>query len=415
MTWRTYVSQRSWKRFQRGGEWIDPKIYQACQAKARAQAWQPSRGGGAGWTASGRRPQPASQPGRNGWAAPRRQPASEPYRWVMENPKPPGGTPTGQEKLAPKPSSMSPEAVQAIIAQVLAIQPQGMTQQQAIQISEVITSAIPAVSATPQELLEDDRKWSLRVSHAHEKLRYWKAQHDDRREAQRKMNRQLDDAAAHIEYWQATLDSAKRKDPNWESRQPYVGIDFDHDSLADDQEEDDQDLMEAEAPSTLASPCTKANATELVRTPAEIVLSNAFQPLAGAPFPQPPSPFTAVGTDAAPLTDPKQDPLLIAEEHRKHTIRTEGSLQGYPEDIINMAAEGGHTWQSTQSAFEIAHHFYEAYRIRGETRDLTCNPLIKRMVEVMVANNKPVQAQADAQPHDAHPPPRDTEVGADMH
>ena len=45
---------------------------------------------------------------------------------------------------------MTPEAVQAIIAQVLAIQPNGMTQQQAIQISEVLTAAIPAAAATPR-------------------------------------------------------------------------------------------------------------------------------------------------------------------------------------------------------------------------------------------------------------------------
>ena len=65
-----------------------------------------------------------------------------------------------------------------------------------------------------------------------------------------------------------------------------------------------------------------------------------------------------------------------------------------------MAAEGGHTWESTQSAYEVAYHFYEAYKVRGETRDLTCNPLIKRMVEIMVANNKQVQAQVTTQPPD---------------
>ena len=310
---------------------------------------------------------------------------------------------------------MTPEAAQAIIAQVLAIQPNGMTQQQATQISDVITTAIPAVAASPQEQLEDDRKWSFRVSHAHEKLRYWKAQHDDRREAQRRMNRQLDDAAAHIEYWQSTLDSAKRKDPNWETRDPFVGIDFDHDSLAGDQEEDDQDPMEAEAPSALASSSTATTATELIRAPDGVGLSNTFQPLAGRPFPQPPSPFTSAGAGVAPLTDPKHDPMHIAEVQRKHTIRAGGSSQGYPEEIITMAAEGGHTWESTQSAYEVAHHFYEAYKIRGETRDLTCNPLIKRMVEVMVANNKQVQVHVATQPPDENTLTREMAAGADIH
>ena len=277
-----------------------------------------------------------------------------------------------------------------LIAQVLTVQPAGMTQQQATQVSEVITAAIPAVATSPQAQLEDDRKWSLRVAHAHEKLRYWQMQHDERREAQRKMNRQLDDANAHIEYWQATLEAAKRKDPNWETRDPYESIDFDHDSLACDQDEEDSDLMDAEAPSVFASTSAGSTATES--------------------FPQPPSPFNLAGADAG--TTPQADPMRIAEELRKRAIQTQGSLQGYPDEILRLAAEGGHTWESTQSAYEVAHHLYEAYRLRGETHDLTCNPLIKRMVEIMVANNKPVQPQVAAQPPEEDTPTADTEAGS---
>ena len=250
------------------------------------------------------------------------------------------------------------------------------------------------------------------MSHAHEKLRYWKAQYDDRREAQRKMNRQLDDAAAHIEYWQNTLDSAKRKDPNWESRDSFVGIDFDHDSIAGDQEEDGQDMMDADAPSALSSQSTGTTASEMVQAPDGIVTNNTFQPLAGNPFPQPPSPFSTVGDGREKPTAPQHDPLHIAEEQRKRTIRTEGSSQGYPEETLAMAAEGGHTWESTQSAYEVAYHFYEAYKTRGETRDLTCNPLIKRMVEIMVANNKQVTAHAATQPSDDDTPTLGMTVGA---
>ena len=107
--------------------------------------------------------------------------------------------------------------------------------------------------------------------------------------------------------------------------------------------------------------------------------------------------------------------MNIAEEQRKRTIRTEGAKAGYPEEIITMAADGGHTWESTQSAYEVAYHFYEAYKIRGETRDLTCNPLIKRMVEVMVANNKQVQVHVATQPPDEDTLTREMAAGADIH
>ena len=343
----------------------------------------------------------------------RRQPNAEANRPTGEPPKATGGTMSGQEKTTPTPQPLSPEAVQDIIAKVLAIQPAGMTQQQAIQVSEVITAAIPAVATSPQAQLEDDRKWSLRVSHAHEKLRYWKMQHDDRREAQRKMNRQLDDANAHIEYWQSTLEAAKRRDPNWEARDPYVGIDFDLDSLACDQEEDDPDLMDADAPSTIASLGTGSTPTELLKAPGELLLPSGFQPIAGAAFPQPPSPFPAAGARAG--TTPHADLLRIAEEQRKNTIKTQGSLLGYPDEILVMAAEGGHTWESTQSAYEVAHHLYEAFRLKGEAPDLTCNPLIKRMVEIMVANNKPVQPRSPAQPPEIDTPTTDTDAGSVSH
>ena len=265
-----------------------------------------------------------------------------------------------------------------------------MTPQLATQVSAVITAAIPVAAACPQAQLDVDRKWSLRVSHAHEKLRYWQMQRDDRREAQRKMNRLLDDATAHIAYWQATLEAAKRKDPNWETRDPYVSIDFDHDSLACDQEEEDSDLMDAEAPSVFASTSTGSTAT--------------------GSFPQPPSPFHKAGVGAE--TTPQADPMRIAEELRTRAILTQGTLQGYPGEILTMATEGGHTWESTQSAYEVALHLYEAYRLRGETHDLTCNPLIKRMVEIMVTNNKPVQPQVVVQPPEDDTPTVDTDAGA---
>ena len=187
---------------------------------------------------------------------------------------------------------MSPEAVAAIVAKVLAIHPNGMSPQQAIQISEAITSAIPAVAATPQDQMEDDRKWSHRVSNAHEKLRYWNAQFEKRREAQRRLSRQVEDAVAHLKYWQANLEAAKRKDPNWESRDTYVEIDFDRDSCAGDQVEHDQDLMDAEAPCAFDSQGPGSTAMEMVKATCTT-------------FPQPPPAPPAVGAGAGKPTAPQ--------------------------------------------------------------------------------------------------------------
>ena len=90
--------------------------------------------------------------------------------------------------------------------------------------------------------------------------------------------------------------------------------------------------------------------------------------------------------------------MLLAEEQLMRTTQTVGSSLSYPEEILAMAAEGGYTWTSTQSAYEAAHHYYAAFKTGGEARDLTCNPLIKRMVEIMVANNTKVQVRAATLP-----------------
>ena len=210
---------------------------------------------------------------------------------------------------------MSPEAVAALVAQVLAIYPNGMSPQQAIQISEAITSAIPAVAATPQDQMEDDRKWSHRVSNAHEKLRYWNAQFEKRREAQRRLSRQVEDAVAHLKYWQANLEAAKRKDPKWESRDPYVEIDFDRDSCAGDQVEHDQDLMDAEAPCALDSQGPGSTAMEMVKATDGIMFSNMVRPHVCTTFPQHPPTPSAVGAGAGKPTAPQ---LLTTHDQALH-------------------------------------------------------------------------------------------------
>ena len=309
------------------------------------------------------------------------------------SPPTPGRATTVKEEPAPSPPQLSQEAVRALITQVLAVQPSGITQQQALQISEVLATAIPAAGTTPHLPQGDDHTWSRRVSHAQAKLRYWQEQHDARKEAQRRVNRQLDDAMAHIEYWQATLASAQSKDPQWVSRDPYAGTDSDLDSLAGVQDDEYPYPTDTEAPGNFAD-----HSSELTTTGAV--------PLAGHSCPQSPFSLTLGGEGK------EREATLTPDVQHRCTVTTEGSNPGYPPDILAMAAAGGHTWECTRSAYEVAHLLYDAHNTRGLTCHLTCNPLIQRMVEIMVANNRQVQARTVTLTQIEHAPAIETAAEA---
>ena len=135
-----------------------------------------------------------------------------------------------------------------------------------------------------------------------------------------------------------------------------------------------------------------------MRAPNGTLLTNRLQPSAGSSSTLPPQPLAAEGKDWAKPSTPHRVTIPPAEELRTRTTLTEGLRLGYPAEILAMAAEGGHTWGTIQSAYEVALHLFGAYNSRGEACDLTRNPLIQRMVESMIAKNRQMQARADTLP-----------------
>ena len=381
MAWEEVVSKRTFQRYQRGGSWIPPQQYQAC--KRKEQARNRARNVGWGWQPHGK------QPAGNGWPVHRRQPNTS------------GGESTGQAKPAPKAAMMSPEAVQAIVAQVLAtIGQQGMPDQQAIRISEVITAAIPAAAASPQEQQDAERKWAQRVTHAHGKLRHWQAQHEARREAQRKISRQVESAWAHIEYWRATLDAANRKDPNWDSRDTFVDIEFDRDSLDCEEEEKDADLMDDDSrslpqsgdttdgkfahancfaplveakPTMLGTPNPEPNA--LAQTPfgrQPLSSPSSFPPTAGSPF--------LLGNDGNTVTN---DPLGTAANAHKQLLRAAGAKCNMPEELLEACIGDCPPVDHFLSSFHWAQLAVNAAITTKQIPDLSQVPLAQTMANLL--------------------------------
>ena len=110
----------------------------------------------------------------------------------------------------------------------------------------------------------------------------------------------------------------------------------------------------------------------------------------------------------------QQDPMSIAEELRKNTIKVEGTRSNFPEEIISLAAERGYTWEDTLAGYEVASVVYEAFRAKGATPDLTHNPLVQQMAEILVMINKPAQEQAAPQPPDVATMANDFAASAGM-
>ena len=97
-------------------------------------------------------------------------------------------------------------------------------------------------------------------------------------------------------------------------------------------------------------------------------------------------------------TKPHRDftpPIVVP---RKRVRFAEGTCMVHTAETLVMAAEGGHTWQSSQAACEVTTHPYVDHSTRGNARYLTCDPLIQRLVKIMAANDKQGQVRAATQP-----------------
>ena len=264
-----------------------------------------------------------------------------------------------------------------MLTQVLAnLGKQGMAGQDIIKVGEALTATIPASTVSPQEQQDEDRKWAQRLNHAHGKLRQWQQHLEERREAQRQANRQVDSAAAHIAYWQSTLQAATRKDSNWESREKFEDVDYDYDSQAGDTEEDAD--IPGDEDSTSAGNSDMQLTMETAPTAPE--QSTIFPPTASSPFQHPMGSAFTTGCDG-PV--PTNDALAAAIAH-KHFVMTEGAKHGIPEPILDTAANEGHSMQLIISSYHQAKMAGELYILKKQHTDLSHSPLAQRMAEHLV-------------------------------
>ena len=213
MAWTTQVSATTWRSFQRGGKWIPPHLWAACQAKAQAQRY---RSAGAAWREYGA---PSTRKWSNG-GQPRRpapQPAPKPTPKVRVKPE----TPEGKAEVT---------ELRAWITQV----------RELLASNGVTLPAPPSpTSASPEEEADADFRWTRRQNEAHGKLRKWEQTLRDAREKQRMANRAVESAQQHITHFKKKLLAAKERDENWDEIQ-FEEIDWDRDSQLDDKDNDEE-------------------------------------------------------------------------------------------------------------------------------------------------------------------------------
>ena len=363
MAWTQHVSQSTWRNFQRGGKWIPPHLWAACQAKAKEQR---HRSAGAAWRNSGG---PSTLKWSNG-GQPRRpapQPAPKPTPKARVKPETPEGT----------------AEVTELKAQLR--QQQQLWAAQINQINELLTSKgigmtlpIPAppaaTSASPAEELKEDYLWTRRQKEAHDNIRKWEQKVSDARERQRSAKRAFESAANHLAHHKEKLQAAKERSEIWETL-AFVEIDCERDSQADDQEteegmsttgESSMDYWDKDTPPAQAIPQSVPPAPT---TPFQHQLSPAF-PNAMA------SPFAATGSTTA-----QGDDALMAQMARHNTIMTEGANNGIPNSLLEAASKDGITWEQTWVNFQIANMAAKLFCLEGTRQDLTAFPLAQRMAE----------------------------------
>ena len=207
MAWHTYVSQKTWRMFQRGGHWLEPQQYAACQAKARSQ-----HAAGRAWRSYGNGDRYANGGGTR-WS--NREPWHQASS-AKQHPKPKG-------KAQSSSSKKESPAMTALLAQ-LEQQRQLLDAMRATMESKGLdTPPQPKTLQQSQDQIQaEDRRWTQRASNAHSEILKWEKEKQEARENLRNARRRAERAQSHLDHHRAKLHVTKQPTRSEEAWQEIV-------------------------------------------------------------------------------------------------------------------------------------------------------------------------------------------------
>ena len=384
MTWNTWtvqVSQRHYRAYKRGGTWIEPSIWRACRAK-EAQEQRSLR-----WGAGGGQPRSSKPSGQSANTRPKPRLQQPESKAAGLAPQPPKATVT-------KPAAATDRTAE-LLAQLEHFRKLFVSA--GLPVPEQL--AAPQPSRTEQEATNN--LWAQRRVDAAKKLSHWEGQKEAVREKQRRVNREVQDVAAHIRHFQLKIQAVDERvnEMEWARVCEFTNTDWAADSQAGDvpdaASEPNEDDMSAADHSTdfWSKPAADSPIPPAVHvgTAPPIALSNQFQLLTSEhAFQQTASPFQEGAVPASPQDSIDMDTL------RRHTIATEGHKQGIHAHYIHLACEQGYSWAKLQEAHETATVVYNCYMMNGLKTNLQHNPLALQIAEHMAVLN-PRQPEDHAQ------------------
>ena len=283
---------------------------------------------------------------------------------------------------AAAPSKATPdtaEAMKTLFNQILlTMEKEGVPSKDVVRMGELFNNTIPVAEVSPKEQQEANRSWANKVSTAYARLHKWGKDLEALREEARLAKRRVESAEKHIEYWQAKLNAAERKDQEqWANIAPFEDIDFERDTDADGElsDEDDIDSMDANTPSTIVAGQPSTN-TSAITIP---MVGEAFPPTTRSPF---------LGVQAADgQTAGQQDALdavFATAEFRQNTLKTGAASNGWPTAIITKALEHDCTWEEARAAFETAKLMVALAHHEKKLPTLAHNPLVQQFADIFL-------------------------------
>ena len=255
MAWTTHVSQKTWRLYQRGGCWLEPRQYAACQAKARAhytagQAWQSYGSGDSHVRSGGKR-----------WS--QRKP------WhSAHSPKPrPNQSPMPQSKLPPTTSKPEGPAMAVLLAQLEQQRLMLDTMRASMESKGLEPPPQPKILQLSQDQVQaEDRRWTQRASAAHSEILKWEKEKQEARENLRNARRRAERAQHHLDHHRAKLHATKQPMRSEEAWQEIVTA-FEPTDMSYDSEYEADDACSTGAMSTVEGGGTDWCAKRSVNAP----------------------------------------------------------------------------------------------------------------------------------------------------
>ena len=205
MAWTTYVSQKTWRSYQKGGRWLAPNEYAACQAKERAQ-------------------QHVGQAWRNygGSYARNRQPqwGNRQQRQTAPNPKSipkPRGNPYAVN------GKTEGTAMAALLAQLEQQRLLLDTMRATMESKGLDAPPPPKILQPSQDQVQaEDRRWTQRASTAHTAILKWEKEKQEAHENLLNARRRAERAQYHLDHHRAKLQATKQPTRSEETWQEIV-------------------------------------------------------------------------------------------------------------------------------------------------------------------------------------------------